>query len=148
MSRYVCHFLVNISSQHVRSPLKKLLEACGLEPIHEVEDYLMAREIPGRVSFARLVTVEVLIDVTNATQESVKLSFVVKNEELPLNSNNHCRQVFDTLRIAIADRHDWQPISSLQSNGSPCPKAIGTTPTSPSKLELDTNISTAATMLN
>jgi hypothetical protein len=144
MSRYVCHFSVNLSSQQVRSPLKKLVEACGLETIHEVEDYLMAREIPGRVSFARLVTAEVLIDVTNATQETVKLSFVVKNEELPLNSNNHCRQVFDALRLAIAHHYDWQPISSLQSNASPTTKAISPAPTS----RLDPNISTAASMLN
>jgi hypothetical protein len=131
MSRYVCHFLVNLSPQNVRLPLGKLLEACRLEPIYEVEDYLMAREIPGRVSFARLVTAEVLIDVTTATQNAVKLSFVVKNEELPLNSNNHCRQVFDLIRRAIAHNFDWQPISSLQS--------IATPPTP----DLDPSLSTA-----
>lgn len=119
MSRYVCHFLVNLSPQNLRSSLRKLLEACRLEIAYEVEEYLMAREIPGRVSFAKLVTTEVLIDVTNATQEAVQLSFVVKNEELPLNSNNHCRQMFDALRLAIAHQYDWQPISSLQSNGLP-----------------------------
>ena len=119
MSRYVCHFLVNLSSQNVRSPLRKLLEACGLETIHEIEDYLMAREIPGRVSFAKLVRTEVLIDVTNATQNTVKLSFVVKNEELPLNPNNHCRQVFDLLRYAIAHNYDWQPITNLKAIATP-----------------------------
>jgi hypothetical protein len=114
MSRYVCHFLVNLSSQNVRLPLRRLLEACRLEPIYEVEDYLMAREVPGQVAFARLVTAEVLIDVTNATQDSVKITFLVKNEELPLNPNNHCRQMFDLLRYAIAHNYDWQTISSLQ----------------------------------
>ena len=104
MSRYVCDFLVNLSAQHVREPLRKLLAACGLEPIYDLDDYLMAREIPGRVSFTRLVTAEVLIDVTNATPAAVKLSFVLKNEELPLKSNNHCRQIFDLLRSTIA--HD------------------------------------------
>jgi hypothetical protein len=115
MSRYVCHFLVNLSPQNVRFPLKKLLEACGMETIHEVEDYLMAREIPGQVSFSKLVIAEVLIDITNATLDTVKLSFVIKNEELPLNNNNHCRQVFDLLRSAIAHNFDWQSISSLGS---------------------------------
>jgi hypothetical protein len=124
MSRYVCHFLVNLSLHNVRSSLRKLLEACRLEIAYEVEEYLMAREIPGRVSFAKLVTTEVLIDITNATQEAVKLSFVVRNEELPLNSNNHCRQVFDALRLAIAHHYDWEPISSLQSNCLPTVKAI------------------------
>jgi hypothetical protein len=123
MSRYVCHFLVHLSPQHVRVPLKKLLEACGMETIHEVEDYLMAREIPGQVSFARLAVAEILIDVTHATQEAVKVSFVVRNEELPLNSNNHCRQVFDLLRRAIDHNFDWQPISNLRSSGKAVPEA-------------------------
>ncbi len=85
-----------------------------METIYEIEDYMMAREIPGRVSFAKLVTVEVLIDITNATEEAVTLSFVVKNEELPLNSNNHCRQIFDLLRLGIEQHQDWHPITSVQ----------------------------------
>jgi len=92
-----------------------LVEGCGLETVYDIEDYLMAREIPGRVSFAKLVTAEVLIDVTTATQSAVKLSFVVKNEELPLNYHNHCRQVFDLLRLTITQNYDWQPISNLRS---------------------------------
>jgi hypothetical protein len=119
MSRYVCHFLVKFSSQNIRSVVSKLLEACRLELVYELDDYLKAREIPGKVSFSKLVTAEVLIDVTTATREAVKLSFVLKNEELPLNSNNHCRQIFDTLRSAIAHHHNWHPIASVQSNGLP-----------------------------
>jgi hypothetical protein len=115
MSRYVCHFSVNLSSQNVRSPLKKLLEACRMETIYELEDYLMAREIPGQVSFAKLVRVEILIDVSTTNPDAVKLSFVVKNEELPLNANNHCRQAFDLLRMAIDRYYHWQPVNSLQS---------------------------------
>jgi hypothetical protein len=114
MSRYVCHFLVNLSPQSVRAPLKKLLENCQLETIYDLEDYIMAREIPGRVSFTKLVTAEVLINTTNATQNAVTLSFVVKNEELPLSTNNHCRQMFDLLRVALEQHADWQPINSLQ----------------------------------
>jgi hypothetical protein len=114
MSRYVCHFLVNLSPQNVRAPLKKLLEHCRLETIYNLEDYMMAREIPGRVSYTKLVTAEILINTTNATHNAVTLSFVVKNEELPLSTNNHCRQMFDLLRVAIEQHTDWQPINSLQ----------------------------------
>jgi hypothetical protein len=114
MSRYVCHFLVNLSPQSVRAPLKKMLENCRMETIYDLEDYMMAREIPGRVSFTKLVTAEVLINTTNATHDAVTLSFIVKNEELPLNTNNHCRQVFDLLRVALEQHDDWQPINSLQ----------------------------------
>jgi hypothetical protein len=129
MSRYVCHFLVTTSSEHMRSVLKKMLETCRLELIYEVADYLNAREIPGRVAFARLATVEVLIDATNATQDTVKLTLVVKNEELPLNSNNHCRQMFDLLRSTIARNPHWHQIPNLQSNGSASVKTMTALPT-------------------
>jgi hypothetical protein len=118
MSRYVCHFLVTTPSENMRSVLKKILETCRLELTYEVADYLNAREIPGLVSFARLATVEALIDATNATKEAVKLTLVVKNEELPLNSNNHCRQMFDLLRSHIARNPSWHQIPSLQANPS------------------------------
>jgi hypothetical protein len=112
MSRYVCHFLVNLSPQNVRFPLKKLFEACAMEPMYETDDYVMAREIPGRVSFTKLVTAEVSIDPAADTSDLVRLNFLVKNDELPLNPNNHCRQVFDLLRVAIAHNYDWQSLDS------------------------------------
>jgi hypothetical protein len=142
MSRYVCHFLVKFSSQNIRSVVTKLMEACRLELVYELDDYLKAREIPGKVSFSKLVTAEILIDVTTATREAVKLSFVVKNEELPLNSNNHCRQIFDTLRSTIAHHHNWHPIVSLQSNGLP----TGTTSTA--KLGTSSQIEASSPILN
>jgi hypothetical protein len=112
MSRYVCHFLVNLSPQNVRFPLKKLFEACGMEPMYDTDDYVMAREIPGRVSFTRLVTAEVSIDAATDTSDLVQLNFLVKNDELPLNANNHCRQIFDLLRVAIAHNYDWQSLDA------------------------------------
>jgi hypothetical protein len=114
MSRYICHFLVKLSAQTVRSQVKHLLESCRMETIYEIEDYVMAREIPGQVSYAKLVTAEVLIDITNASKDAMTLSFVVKNEELPLNSNNHCHQMFDRLRVSIEQNKGWQTINSLQ----------------------------------
>jgi hypothetical protein len=114
MSRYICHFLVKLSPQTVRAQVKQLLESCRMETIYEIDDYVMAREIPGQVSYVKLVTAEVLIDITNATKHGLTLSFVVKNEELPLNSNNHCHQMFDRLRVTIEQNKEWQSITSLQ----------------------------------
>jgi hypothetical protein len=115
MSRYICQFLVQLSPDRLQLSLQKLLAIGRLEVVHQGTDYVMAREIPGLVSFARLVTVEISIDVTTATPAAVKLSFLVRNEELPLQSDNHCRQVFDALRLAIAHYPDWQPITSSRS---------------------------------
>jgi hypothetical protein len=118
MSRYICHFLVGLSPDRLRLSLQKLLAVGRLETVHEGRDYIMAREIPGLVPFAKLVTVEVSIDITTSTPDAVKLSFLVRNEELPLNRDNHCRQVFDVLRLEIAHHPAWKPISSLRSRAA------------------------------
>ena len=114
MSRYVCHFLANLSPQAVRFPLKMLFEACGMDTMYETDDYVMARETPGGVAFTKLVTCEVSIDFVDPTVETVKLSFLVKNEELPLNPNNRCRQVFELLRVAVAHNYDWEPVDDVR----------------------------------
>ena len=90
-----------------------------METMYETDDYVMAREIPGRVSFTRLVTAEVSIDAAADTSDLVRLNFLVKNDELPLNANNHCRQIFDLLRVAIAHNYDWQSLDLLQSSDLP-----------------------------
>lgn len=84
-----------------------------MDTMYETDDYVMAREIPGRIIFTKLVTSEVSIDVSSADPNMVKLSFLVKNEELPLNPNNHCRQIFDLLRVAIAHNYDWESVDNL-----------------------------------
>lgn len=73
----------------------------------------MAREIPGRVAFAKLVTVEVLIDKSTATAQEVRMNFVIKNEELPLQVDNHCRQMFEMVQEAVAENHHWQLVESV-----------------------------------
>ena len=73
----------------------------------------MAREIPGRIAFAKLVTVEVLIDKSTATSQEVRMNFVIKNEELPLQVDNHCRQMFEMVQEAVAANRHWQLVESV-----------------------------------
>jgi len=75
----------------------------------------MAREIPGQVSYTKLVTVEVLIDKTTATETEHATNLVIKNEELPLQFDNHC-QMFELVnqgieRIAIGNLLKVSPVS-------------------------------------
>jgi hypothetical protein len=108
MARYICRFLVHDSPTNLKEPLRELIQSCNFELIYEIEDYLMGREIPGNVAFSKLATVEVLLDTTTATDNQVQLSFVVKNEELPLQLNNHCKQLFDLLCRSIDEKYDWR----------------------------------------
>jgi hypothetical protein len=89
------------------------LQSCNFDIIYDTGDYLMAREIPGRIAFAKLVTVEVLIDKSTATAQEVRMNFVIKNEELPLHLDNHCRQMFDMVQEAVAENRHWQLVESV-----------------------------------
>lgn len=115
MARYTCSYIVKTSLRELETLLKQLLKDCDFEVTYHTLDYMMAREIPGKVPFVKLVTVEVLIDSTTATKNQVQLSLVVKNDELPLQINNHCRQLFDGVQQVIAQDYKWQLIESVPS---------------------------------
>ncbi|MBE9114896.1 hypothetical protein IQ249_03195 [Lusitaniella coriacea LEGE 07157] len=115
MARYLCSLTLSVPIEELLSSLGDILQTCDFEIIYQTGDYLMAREVPGRISFSKLVTVEALIDRTTATPEEVRVNFVVKNEELPLQVDNHCRQMFNVVQRAIADSSQWQLLESVSS---------------------------------
>ncbi len=114
MARYTCSF--NVASgndRNLRQSIKKILVSCNLDVIYDQSEYIMAREIPGKVSLAKLVSVEALIDGTMATESATRVSLVIKNEELPLQVANHCYQVFEQVNSTIALNQSWQSVESL-----------------------------------
>lgn len=113
MARYTCSYLVKVPLNQLQPLLSEILHSCNFDPIYHTMDYMMARETPGQVIFSKLVTVEVLIDSTTATQDEVKINLVVKNEELPLQFDNRCRQLFDRVQQAIAQNHQWQLVENI-----------------------------------
>ena len=113
MARYTCLFTVGISLKNLQHVLTEILESCQLKVIYDTGDYMMAREIPGGVSFTKLVTVEVLIDKTVATDDEIKMNFVIKNEELPLQVTNHCRTMFDKVIQTVQESENWRLIETV-----------------------------------
>ena len=113
MARYTGSFTISTPLQQLQAHLTQVLESCNLEKIYDTEDYMMAREVPGRVTFAKLVTVEVLIDRPVELTEEVRMRFVVKNEELPLQKDNHCHMMFETVKDAIANSDCWQLLENI-----------------------------------
>ena len=109
MARYTGLFVIAVNIDSLRPLLIDLLNDCRLEITYDDGDYMMAREAQEEtreIPFRKLVNVEVAIDISN--EETVRMSFVVKNEELPLQKNNHCRQMFELLRDEIAQTRQWQ----------------------------------------
>lgn len=115
MARYTCSFTVSTPVDSIQSSLVNVLHSCHFDIIYDTGDYLMAREIPGNVTFGKLVTVEVLIDKPILTSQEIRMNFVVKNEELPLQVDNHCWQMYNIVRGAVTDNHQWQLLEAIPS---------------------------------
>lgn len=113
MARYTCSFVVSILIDDLHPLLVDLLQECDLEIQYYTADYIMAREIPGNISFSKLVKAEVLIDKSTATETETRMSIVIKNEELPLQVDNHCRQMFEFIKQTIEESRHWHLIESL-----------------------------------
>lgn len=113
MARYTCSFVISIHFEQLLPLLVEMLQDCSLNVMYYTSDYVMAREIPGTVPFPKLVTVEALIDKSTATETETRMSIVMKNEELPLQVENHCRQLFDYIKEAIEHSRHWHLIESL-----------------------------------
>jgi hypothetical protein len=113
MARYTCSFIVSVTIEHLQPLLIELLQDCELDVHYYTSDYIMAREMPGNVAFPKLVTAEILIDKSTATETETRLSIVIKNEELPLKLNNHCQQMYEFVKQSIEVSRKWQLIESL-----------------------------------
>jgi hypothetical protein len=112
MARYTHDLTVAVPLSQFYEQVKEVLKACSFEVLYFKEDFVVARETPGNIPFSRLVTVEIFVDSTRATQDITHLSVVVKNEELPLQANNHCYQMYEKLNQAITDNKGWNLIKS------------------------------------
>jgi len=115
MARYTCSFTVSTPVDNIQSSLIDVLRSCRFEIIYDTGDYLMAREVPGQVAFGKLVTVEVLIDKPIFSGHEIRMNFVIKNEELPLQVDNHCWQMYNSVRGAVTDNQQWQLLEAIPS---------------------------------
>lgn len=115
MARYTSLVTVAVSFERLRHLLIDILRSCRMDVIYTAEDYLVARELPGGVRFGKLVTVEVLIDRFAVPESEVRMNIVVKNEELPLQADNHCREMFNLVNQAVSENRQWHLIDSAAS---------------------------------
>ncbi len=115
MARYTCTLTVSASPEQIQSSLAQILRSCHFEIVYDSPDYLMAREVPGHVAFGKLVTVEALIDKSDQEDQQFNLNLVVKNGELPLQVNNHCWQMYNTVRDAVAESRQWLLLEAVPS---------------------------------
>jgi hypothetical protein len=113
MARYTCLFSFSQPSDQVLGQLEPALATCGLNIVHKTPDYLLARERPGNVAYPRMVTVELVVDRTDEARNRARLNLIVKNEELALKQDNHCRQMSERIGQSLQDSGLLELLSSV-----------------------------------
>ena len=115
MARYTQQFVVEIAPENLHSAIVKTLESCRLAITYETEDYVLAQEIETNATFAKLVTVEVLIHRSEIEGNQAKLTSVTKNAELPLRVNNYCHGISERVSKAFCENPDWHLLEFIAS---------------------------------
>ncbi len=113
MARYTYSFFVKSTVNEIHSFVNQVMPTCHFDMIYSTNDYLMARETPGNVPFSKLVTAEILIDTTMNSDKGIKVNFVVKNDELPLQLDNHCHQLSQKVKNAVSENNAWKFINVI-----------------------------------
>jgi len=108
MARYTQVYVIATDSQHIRDAVVNTLNTCSLSVCYVTDDYVKAQEKAGKVSFSKLVTVEVLIHQPSSDSNSVKLTCITKNGELPLRVGNHCQNTFEIVDRAFNLSPAWK----------------------------------------
>ncbi|MDX2254802.1 MAG: hypothetical protein NW214_04735 [Pseudanabaenaceae cyanobacterium bins.39] len=108
MARYTQHFSVEIAPEDLHKAIVQSLESCNLAITYETDDYVIAQEIETNASFAKMVTVEVLIHRSEIEGNQAKLTSVTKNAELPLRVNNYCYRISEVVSKAFCENQAWK----------------------------------------
>ncbi len=112
MARYTQTYVVTSDPHDIRDAVAALLSACSLSISYVTNDYIMAQEKSTKIGFAKLVTVEVLIHQTSLESNSITLTCITKNGELPLRTDNHCQKMSEFVDKAFILNPAWQLLES------------------------------------
>lgn len=112
MARYTNFFMTGASSEEINHALVGAIKTCDLDLVYEDPVCIVAKEKPGHVAFSQLATIELLISPPTVENGGSKIDLVVKNEELPLRAQNHCKEVFSQINQAIAEANAPSKVAS------------------------------------
>ena len=118
MARYTNFFMTSSSQEEISQMLVSAIEACNLNLVYNDPVCIVAKERPGKVAFAQLATIEILISPPTVEQGGSRIDLVVKNEELPLRTQNHCKEVFTEIEQVIAAANEAKEPDDLANSAS------------------------------
>jgi hypothetical protein len=111
MARYSCSYFVPISLNQIGFLYDDLLSLGQFEVIKRRSDVLLLSEVPNDALFPQLVKVELFIHPP--TSSELQIDLLVKNHELPLRTNNRCRQFFESVHQIITKNYQGHSLSRI-----------------------------------
>jgi hypothetical protein len=113
MARYTGFFVVNVGLEDIRPMMIDILKSCNLEITYQTPSSIIARENIGQVSVNQLVIAEIVFDTATSMIDETKMTVFIKNESLPLQSQTHCREIFEQFSQLIIDNRYWVLLESI-----------------------------------
>jgi hypothetical protein len=111
MARYSCSYFVGISPHQTGFLYDDILSLGEFEIIKRRTDVLLLSEVPNDALFPQLVKVELFIHPP--TSSELQIDLLVKNHELPLRTNNRCRQFFQSIHQIITNNYQGQSLTRI-----------------------------------
>jgi len=111
MARYSCSYFVPISPNQIGFLYDDISILGQFEVIKRRSDVLLLSEVPNEALFPQLVKVELFIHPPTSSEFQIDL--LVKNHELPLRTNNRCRQFFESIHQIITKNYQGQSLSRI-----------------------------------
>jgi len=111
MARYSCSYFVGISPHQTGLLYDDILSLGEFEIIKRRTDVLLLSEVPNDALFPQLVKVELFIHPP--TSSELQIDLLVKNHELPLRTNNRCRQFFQSIHQIITNNYQGQSLTRI-----------------------------------
>ncbi len=113
MARYTGFFAIALPLEELRQLLLNLLESCNLELMYQTPSSIFAREFIGAAPTSQLVKIELVFETATSTATETRMRLEATNGELPLQTKNHCRELFDALTQVIIENYQWDTLESI-----------------------------------
>ncbi|MEA5508546.1 hypothetical protein VB715_02090 [Crocosphaera sp. UHCC 0190] len=101
MARYNYDCWVGTSAEQIPSLISQRLKECELEVIYQGNDYVKARDFPGKVPLSSFIIVDVLIEYSRQKQGKILVTVVAQNNDIPGTLGDRCWPKFQQIQQAL-----------------------------------------------
>lgn len=101
MARYNYDCWIKTSGEQMTALISQCLQACELDVIYQGNDYIKARDFPGKVPLSSFITVDVLIESSQQKKGKTLVTVVATNNEISGNMSNRCWPKFQQIKQAL-----------------------------------------------